>query len=122
MGPAPPLWELDLRFGDAGHPPVPGSRPEIHLRSTSASREFRSRWPPSAGAPKGEDRLTIVWHGQTLLFPRVPPVWRARALRRPDGAVQQSVPLNAARPNARRLTPARPPKVSSCDTAIVSSW
>jgi hypothetical protein len=91
MGLAPPLWELDLRFGDAGRPPVPGPRPELHLRLTSASREFRSRWPPSAGAPKGEDRLTIVWHGQTLLFPRVPPVWRARALRRPDGAVQDSL-------------------------------
>ena len=65
----------------------------MHLRSTSASREFRSRWPPSAGSPKGEDRLTIVWHGQTLLFPRVPPVWRARALRRPDGAVLDSVGL-----------------------------
>jgi len=40
----------------------------------SASRKSRSRWQSSAGAHGGEGGTGLIWHGQNLLFPRVPVV------------------------------------------------
>ncbi len=50
----------------------PGLSPDDHPRSTKASREFTSRWPPSTGAPTGEGRSTFARHWRTLLPPRAP--------------------------------------------------
>lgn len=90
MRPAPPLGAR-TEGQRRGTPAGSGSRLDRPPRLTSASREFRSRQPPSVGTPEGERSLTIIGHGHSLLFRRVPPVGRARALRRPDGAVSPSL-------------------------------